>query len=108
MIAILLLLLAIGLSLAITRTAAVMLELTGMSRDTARFQAGQYLGAPTGVADVEVGDTLTVYGRLAQLEELNHRKHGTSGMYAHLTAVMERAKNDDGPDEQRKSPRGGS
>lgn len=39
MIAIALLLLAIGLSLIITRTAAVMLELTGMSRDSARFQA---------------------------------------------------------------------
>lgn len=39
MIAIALLLVAIGLSLIITRTAAVMLELTGMSRDSARFQA---------------------------------------------------------------------
>jgi len=39
MIAIALLLLAISFSLIITRTAAVMLELTGMSRDSARFQA---------------------------------------------------------------------
>ena len=53
---------------------------------------GKYIGSPTGTDTIDIGDTLLVYGRLSQLEELNQRKHGTSGMYAHLAAVTEREK----------------
>lgn len=59
---------------------------------------GEYIGAPSGRTEIGPGDTLLVYGRLTQLEELNQRKHGTSGIYAHLAAVTERAK--DASDEQ--------
>ena len=54
-----------------------------------RKSDGQYLGAPTGTTRVEVGDTLTVYGKLSQLEELNRRKHGPAGLYARKAALDE-------------------
>ena len=35
------------------------------------------------------GDVLTVYGKLDRLEELNHRRIGVAGLYAHQAAVDE-------------------
>lgn len=64
-----------------------------------RRNNGEYLGTPIGTTQVDIGDTLMVYGQLAQLEELNHRKHGTSGMYAHLAAVTERSKAEESNEE---------
>ena len=57
-----------------------------------RKSDGTYVGSPNGATLVEVGDTLTVYGKLAQLEELNQRKHGPAGIFARKVAVDEQAK----------------
>lgn len=52
-----------------------------------RASDGQYIGAPTGAAKLHVGDVLTVYGKLDQLEELNHRRSGRAGSDAHQAAI---------------------
>lgn len=54
-----------------------------------RKAAGDYIGAPTAGTTVEAGDTLTMYGKLERLEELNHRRTGVAGLYAHAAAVDE-------------------
>ncbi len=48
---------------------------------------GEYIGAPTGATTINAGDMLTVYGKLERLEELNHRRVGVAGLYAHQAAV---------------------
>ena len=53
---------------------------------------GTYVGVPKGTSRVEAGDILTLYGKLDRLEELNHRRLGVSGLYAHEVAVNERMK----------------
>ena len=53
---------------------------------------GTYVGVPPGATRLEVGDVLTVYGKLDRLEELNHRQVGVAGFYAHEVAVSERAR----------------
>ena len=55
-----------------------------------RKLGGDYVGAPTGRTKVEVGDVMTLYGRLERLEELNHRRLGVAGVYAHEAAISER------------------
>ena len=48
---------------------------------------GQYIGAPTGTTTLQIGDVLTLYGRLEHLEELNRRRIGLAGVFAHSAAV---------------------
>ena len=59
-----------------------------------------YVGAPGAATVVDAGDVLTLYGRLERLEELNHRKTGRAGLYAHTAAVEEHLElaADDSPD----------
>ena len=54
-----------------------------------RKSSGDYVGAPTAGTIVEPGDTLTMYGKLERLEELNRRRTGVAGLYAHAAAVDE-------------------
>lgn len=53
---------------------------------------GGYIGTPTGITRVDVGDTLTVYGKLSRLEELNQRRHGPSGLFARELAIDEQTR----------------
>lgn len=55
-----------------------------------RRRSGDYVGAPTATTKVEAGDSLTLYGKLDRLEELNRRRTGVAGLYAHAAAVVER------------------
>ena len=54
-----------------------------------RRTSGEYIGAPTAVTKVMLGDTLTLYGKLERLEELNKRRIGIAGLYAHQAAIDE-------------------
>lgn len=56
-----------------------------------RRTTGEYIGAPTAVTKVLTGDTLTLYGKLERLEELNKRRVGIAGFYAHQVAIDEHA-----------------
>jgi hypothetical protein len=51
---------------------------------------GTYLGAPIPATEVRPGDTLVVYGRAAELAELDHRPAGSAGDEAHRAAVAQR------------------
>lgn len=50
---------------------------------------GNYMGAPTGETQVKAGDVLIVYGREECLQEIDERRHGTSGDREHDEAVAE-------------------
>ena len=50
-------------------------------------QSGKYLGSPHGEVIVRAGDTLSVYGPIKRLEELDLRKRGYQGDRAHRIAV---------------------
>ena len=54
-----------------------------------RRQSGDYVGAPTATTKVNFADTLTLYGKLERLEELNRRKTGVAGLYARQAAMDE-------------------
>lgn len=56
-----------------------------------RRTSGEYIGAPTAVTKVMTGDVLMLYGKLERLEELNRRRMGIAGFYAHQAAVDEHA-----------------
>lgn len=56
-----------------------------------RRASGEYIGAPTAVTKVATGDILTLYGKLERLEELNRRRIGIAGFYAHQAAVDQHA-----------------
>lgn len=105
MAAIMSLLIALTLSLLVTRIAAMALMLTGMSREAARFQArsaftgvgfttqeaeeGAYLGTPTADMEIRAGDILVLYGPILRIEELDQRRKGQHGQAAHEEAVEE-------------------
>ena len=57
-----------------------------------RRSDGTYVGAPTGPTEIRVGDSLTLYGRLERLQELNKRRLGLAGVYARAAAVSEHKK----------------
>ena len=48
---------------------------------------GKYVGAPSGKTTIQIGDTLTLYGKLERIEELNRRRTGPSGVFAHAAAI---------------------
>ena len=48
---------------------------------------GTYVGSPNGKTVVKVGDSLTVYGPIDRLEELDLRKEGFDGDRAHRIAI---------------------
>lgn len=50
---------------------------------------GGFVGAPLAETRVEAGDTLIVYGRTPRLCELETRKAGAEGEFAHRRAVVE-------------------
>jgi len=50
---------------------------------------GQYMGSPNGKTTILGGDTLSLYGRIKRLEELDLRKKGYAGDKAHRVAVQE-------------------
>jgi len=50
-------------------------------------ESGSYSGAPKGLARLETGDTLLVYGPQGVLKELNDRQRGYDGQLAHRRAV---------------------
>lgn len=50
---------------------------------------GSYLGVPRGDTEIEVGDTLILYGRSESVRELDTREAGSSGEQAHSRAVSE-------------------
>ena len=52
-------------------------------------KTGAYIGAPDGKSQIEAGDTLIVYGKLDQIEELDRRGAGYLGDRAHQSAVSE-------------------
>ena len=54
-----------------------------------RRASGDYIGAPTANTSIEAEDTLTLYGKLDRLEELNRRRTGVAGLYAHQAAIDE-------------------
>ena len=50
---------------------------------------GTYLGTPTGETEIRSGDTLTLYGPVERIEELDRRRRGKKGDEAHKEAVEE-------------------
>lgn len=48
---------------------------------------GKYVGSPDGKIVVQVGDVLSVYGKIQRLEELDLRKEGYEGDLAHEKAM---------------------
>lgn len=50
-------------------------------------QDGTYIGAPRGHSELEVGDTLLLYGRGESLESLDKRRGGSEGNWEHYKAV---------------------
>jgi uncharacterized protein with PhoU and TrkA domain len=50
---------------------------------------GHYLGAPRGTAEIMPGDTLILYGPRTNLEDLDRRRSGHGGNWAHVRAVEE-------------------
>lgn len=50
---------------------------------------GRYIGAPQGSTELRSGDTLILYGRRADLAELDRRRRGAEGDAAHHKAVGE-------------------
>jgi hypothetical protein len=50
---------------------------------------GAFLGAPRGGTELHAGDTLTVYGRTAALDDLDRRPAGPEGDAAHHRAIAE-------------------
>ena len=50
---------------------------------------GTYLGTPTGEMEIRSGDTLTLYGPVERIEELDQRRRGKRGDEAHQEAVEE-------------------
>lgn len=52
-----------------------------------RGEDGKYVGAPKGDTTVHAGDTLTLYGPIDRIEELDRRRQGRQGDDAHQQAV---------------------
>ena len=70
---------------------------------------GKYIGSPNGKTEVHIGDTLSLYGPIDRLEELDLRQKGSMGDRAHRIAVATQAeqvkdqKKDDEEDEVKES-----
>lgn len=54
-----------------------------------RRAKGTYLGTPTGEMTIHASDTLTLYGPVDRIEELDQRRKGKQGDVAHQEAVEE-------------------
>lgn len=54
-----------------------------------RHKNGQYLGSPNGKSMTLAGDTLSLYGPIERLQELDIRKKGYAGDKAHRVAIDE-------------------
>lgn len=54
-----------------------------------RSMKGIYIGAPRAQTDIQVGDTLVLYGPVERLQELDQRRAGRRGDEAHKEAVTE-------------------
>jgi hypothetical protein len=54
-----------------------------------RRAEGVYLGTPTGEMEIHPGDTLTLYGPVERIEELDQRRRGKRGDAAHQEAMEE-------------------
>ena len=54
-----------------------------------RREDGTYIGAPVGKTIVRRHDTLTLYGKLDRIEELNNRRSGVVGVFARQVAIKE-------------------
>lgn len=52
---------------------------------------GSYVGVPRGETEVESGDRLVLYGRAADLAELDERRQGAAGDAAHHEALREQS-----------------
>ena len=52
---------------------------------------GKYIGSPNGQTMVNIGDTLSLYGPIDRLEELDIRQKGHLGDRAHRIAVATQA-----------------
>lgn len=96
MVAVATVIIAVVVSIIISRVATVAPTVTGLSRQSARFQArsaqrgdGEYLGAPRGDLPVQAGDTLIIYGPGPRVAELDRRPAGPEGDEAHADAVAE-------------------
>lgn len=55
-----------------------------------RRNDGTYIGAPTGKTVIRANDSLTLYGKLERIQELNRRRSGVVGVFARQVAVKER------------------
>ena len=53
-----------------------------------RREEGTWLGTPTGDMEVHPGDTLTLYGPIHRVEELDQRRRGKRGEEAHQEAII--------------------
>jgi hypothetical protein len=51
---------------------------------------GRFLGAPKGDAVVEPSDTLTLYGKVGDIANLDRRRKGLGGNLQHAEAVARR------------------
>lgn len=49
---------------------------------------GKYIGSPIGTTTLQTGDSLTLYGPIDRLQELDLRKRGNDGDRAHRIAVQ--------------------
>lgn len=54
-------------------------------------EGGKYIGSPNGQTMVNIGDTLSLYGPIDRLEELDLRQKGRMGDRAHRIAVATQA-----------------
>jgi hypothetical protein len=54
-----------------------------------RRKEGAFLGTPTGDMQVHAGDTLTLYGPVDRIEDLDQRRRGKRGEVAHKEAIEE-------------------
>jgi len=54
-----------------------------------RRSEGVFLGTPTGEMEIHAGDTLTLYGPVERIEELDQRRRGKRGDEARKEAVEE-------------------
>jgi len=52
---------------------------------------GKYIGSPNGQTMVNIGDTLSLYGPIDRLEELDIRQKGQMGDRAHRIAMATQA-----------------
>jgi len=82
------LLLAVTLSLLIMRIAAEALILTGLSRQTAEFQAHSAITG-SGFTTSESEDVVLLYGRLDAFSELDSRQAGSAGEQAHQDEIAD-------------------